>query len=88
MKGAIKFSGASSEPFNIKSGIKQGCVLVPTLFGIFFSLLLNFKESEEDVHLHTRSDGKLFNLSCLKAKTKVRTVLIREMLCADDATLT
>lgn len=44
MKGTINFSGASSEPFNIKSGIKQGCVLVPTLFGIFFSLLLNFKE--------------------------------------------
>lgn len=66
------------------------CVLVPTLFGIFFSLLLNFafKDSEESVHLHTRSDGKLFNLSRLKAKKKVCTVHIREMLFADDTALT
>ena len=25
----------------IKSGVKQGCVLAPTLFGIFFLLLLS-----------------------------------------------
>ncbi|KAI8513321.1 hypothetical protein Bbelb_099600 [Branchiostoma belcheri] len=40
------------------------------------------------VHLHTRSDGKLFNLARLRAKTKVRTVLIRDLLFADDAALT
>ena len=42
----------------------------------------------EGIHLHTRSDGKLFNLAQLRAKTKVRTVLIRELLFADDAALT
>lgn len=90
MKGIVCYNGEFSEPFMIRSGVKQGCVLVPTLFGIFFSLLLSFafRHSEEGVHLHTRSDGKLFNLSRLKAKTKVRTVLIREMLFADDAALT
>ena len=38
-----------------------------TLFGIFFSLLLSyaFSKSEDGVFLHMRSDGKLFNLSCL-----------------------
>ena len=74
----------------IKSGVKQACVLAPTLFSIFFSLLLRFafSHSEDGVHLHTRSDGKLFNLSHLKAKTKLRTVLIREMLFADYAALT
>ena len=76
--------------FKILSGVKQGCVLAPTLFGIFFSMLLNFAfhHSDEGVHLHTRSEGKLFNLTRLKAKTKVRTVLIKEMLFADDAALT
>ena len=34
-----------------------------------------------------RSDGKLFSLSRLRAKTKVREVLIRDMLFADDAAL-
>ena len=37
-----------------------------------------FKENEDGVYLHTRSDGKL------RAKTKVRHVTIREVLFADD----
>ena len=55
-----------------------------------FSLLLThaFSSSEEGVYLHTRSDGGLFNLSRLRAKTKVQRVLIRDMLFADDAALT
>ena len=40
MKATIEYEGSMSEPFDIKSGLKQGCVLAPTLFGIFFSLLL------------------------------------------------
>ena len=64
-------------------------MLAPTLFGIFFSLLLTyaFRSSDDGIYLHTRSDGKLLNLARLRAKTKVRTVLIREMLFADDAAL-
>ena len=90
MKGIVSYDGETSEPFVIKSGVKQGCVLAPTLFGIFFSLHLRFafSHSEDGVHLHTRSEGKLFNLSRLKAKAKIRTVLIRKMLFADDAALT
>ena len=89
MKGSVLFGGSSSAVFPIKSGVKQGCVLAPTLFGIFFSLLLShaFSESEDGVFLRTRSDSKLFNLSRLRAKTKVRQLLLREMLFADDAAL-
>ena len=76
-------------PSMFLSGVKQGCVLAPTLFSIFFSMLLYFafRHSNEGVHLHNRSEGKLFNLARLKAKTKVRIVLIKEMLFADDAAL-
>ena len=90
MKGTVQYDGSSSDPFPIKSGVKQGCVLAPTLFGILFSLLLRyaFSESEEGIYLHTRSDGSLFNLARLRAKTKVRKVLVREMLFADDAAIT
>ena len=38
--GTVQFNGSSSEPFEIRSCVKQGCVLAPTLFGIFFGLLL------------------------------------------------
>ena len=72
MKGSVLFDGSSSAVFPIKSGVKQGCVLASTLFGIFFSLLLShaFSESEDGVFRHTRSDGSLFNLSRLRAKTR------------------
>ncbi|KAJ8369124.1 hypothetical protein SKAU_G00091520 [Synaphobranchus kaupii] len=86
MKGTVQYDGSSSEPFDIRSGVKQGCVLAPTLFGIFFALVLKhaFSTATEGIHLHTRSDGRLFNLARLRAKTKVRKALIRDMLFADD----
>ena len=89
MKGTVMHDGSCSDPFLIKGGVKQGCVLAPTLFGIFFSLLLShaFKSSSDGVYLHTRSDGKLFSIARLRAKTKVTEILIREMLYADDAAL-
>ena len=89
MRGTVQYDGSSSDSSPINSGVKQGCVLAPTLFGIFFSLLLKhaFDSSDDGVHIHTRSDGKLFDLSRLRAKTKVRRVLIREMLFADVAAL-
>ena len=39
-KGTVQVNGSSSEPFKFRSGVKQGCVLAPTLFGILFGLLL------------------------------------------------
>lgn len=90
MKATIQYEDSISEPFVIKSGVKQGCILVPTLFAIYFSILLKhaFGTATEGVYLHNRSDGQLFNLARLKAKTKVRKVIIRELLFADDADIT
>ncbi|XP_038062349.1 uncharacterized protein LOC119732818 [Patiria miniata] len=89
MQGSVCCDGETSEAFPIRSGVKQGCVLAPTLFGIFFSLLLSFAfgSSPEGVYLPSRADGKLFNLARLRSKTKVTSVLLREMLFADDASL-
>ena len=38
----------------------------------------------DGIYLHTRHDGKLFDLKRLWAKPKVACILIREMLYADD----
>ena len=78
-----------SEAFNIRSGVKQGCVLAPTLFGIFFSVLLKhaFRTTNVGILLRSRTDGKLFNLARLRSKTKVSQVLLRGFLFADDAAL-
>ena len=82
MHSTVNYNGSTSEAFKVSSGVKQGCVLAPTLFCIFFSMLLQyaFMNCREGVFLHTRSDGKLFNIARLRAKTKVTKVLIREML--------
>ena len=40
MMSTVQFDGDMSAEFGVKSGIKQGCILTPTLFDIFFTLLL------------------------------------------------
>ena len=58
-----------------------------TLFVIFFGVLLKhaFDTTTEGIYLRTRSDDRLFNLARLRANTKVRKVLIRDMMFADEA---
>ena len=65
MHGTVRFDGNMSEAFNIRSGVKQGCVLAPTLFGIFFSVLLKhaFRTTNAGIFLRSRTDGKLFNIA-------------------------
>ncbi|XP_072021502.1 uncharacterized protein [Amphiura filiformis] len=41
MHGTIQYDGSSSAAFKIRSGVKHGCVLAPTLFSIFFSLCVS-----------------------------------------------
>ena len=72
MHSIVCFNGATSEAFPVSSGVKQGCVLAPTLFGIFFSMLLQyaFKDCSEGVYIHTRADGKLFNIAASMPRPK------------------
>ena len=90
MEGTVVYDGSISEPFPFCSGVRQGCVLPPTLFRIFFSLFLSyaFDSSSDGIYLHTRSDVNLFNLARPRSKTKGTEVYVREMLFADDAALT
>lgn len=62
----------------------------PTLFGIHFSLPLKhaFGNSTDEAYMHTRSDGRFFNITKLRAKTKVHKIIIRNMLFADDTAVT
>ena len=67
MNGIVVLDGSTSDAFDIRSGVKQGCVLAPIMFGIFFAVLLKhaFGSATEGIYLHTRSDGRLFDLSRL-----------------------
>ncbi|KAL8621446.1 hypothetical protein ACOMHN_048245 [Nucella lapillus] len=87
MKGTVVFDGSTSAAFNIQSGRKQGCVLAPTLFGIFFAVMLKHAcgPTAEGIYLRTRLDRKLFNLSRIRDKTKVQLRCLCDFLFADDA---
>ena len=88
-EGRVAVAGRESEKFNITHGTKQGCVLAPTLFSLFLTVVLlkMSMEIENGVHITTRSYGKLFNLARLRAKTKTRKELVTELLFADDTAL-
>ena len=46
-KGTVQFNVSPSEPLEIRIGVKQGCVLAATLFGIFFGMLLNMPSTQQ-----------------------------------------
>ncbi len=73
LSGIVQYDGSSSDPFPIKSDVKQKCILAPTLFCVFFSLFLcyAFRESDGGIFLHIKSDGNLFNLAHLRDTTKI-----------------
>ena len=89
MMAKVKEAGETSDSFPVSNGVKQGCVLAPTLFSIFLSAMLEdaFGELEEGVYIQSRHDANLFNASHFKAKTKTAQILIRELLFADDSAL-
>ena len=78
-----------SNPFPVTNGVKQGCVLAPTLLSMMFSAMLHdaLRDGGEGIDIRYRTDGKLFNHRRLQAKTKIKTETIRDLLFADDCAL-
>jgi hypothetical protein len=48
MKAAVLSDGDFSDPFDVCNGTKQGCVMPPVLFALFFSVRLPHAFSECD----------------------------------------
>ena len=88
-QGQVKHNGSLSGSFPISNGVKQGCILAPTLSSIFFNIML--REAKEDlpdgIYIRFRTDGSLFNFRRLLARMKTIEELITELLFADDCAL-
>ena len=48
MQACVQIDGEFSEPFDVTGGVKQGCVMAPTLFSMMFSVMLTdaFQDSD------------------------------------------
>ena len=70
MKASLIYEGMESSQFDVKNGVKQGCVLAPVLFNIYFSYLIKyaFDNNQRGVYLHSRLDGSLFNVTRFQTK--------------------
>ena len=90
-RGQVRLNGDLSEPFPMSNGLKQGCVLAPTLFSIFFTMMLKQAtanlDDDEGEYVRYRLDGSLFNLRRLQTHIKTQERLIQNLLFADDAAL-
>ena len=89
MNACIQFDGNTSESFKVRNGFKQGCVLAPTFFAIYFAALLQhaFDGNKDGIYLRTRFDGLLLNLKRLQSKRLTTEMFVRELLFADDAAI-
>ena len=86
MQACVQNDGEYSEPFPVTNGVKQGCVMAPTLISMMFSAMLTdaFQDVDAGFPIRYRFDGKLLNLRRLQAKSKVQTDVVDKLLYADD----
>ena len=89
MRATILDNGDTSDSFPVTNGVKQGCVLAPTLFSMVFTAMLHdaSQDNDDGIQLKYRTDGGVFNLRRLKAKTKVNVATLRKLLFAEDCAL-
>ena len=65
MKAQVSVGGEPSNAFAVNHGVKQGCILAPTLFFLNLTAVLDTmnKGLKKGVFFRIRTDGKLFNLA-------------------------
>ena len=69
--------------------VRQGCIAGPILLNLFYTAMLSeaTRDLQCGVFTRFRTTRKLFNLSRLRASTKVFEQILHELLYADDCAL-
>nr|VZI28115.1 unnamed protein product [Spirometra erinaceieuropaei] len=80
---------AVSEAFAVTNGVKQGCVLAPTLFSLMFSAMLMdaYRDERPGIRIAYRTDGHLLNQRRMHFQSRVSPTTVHELLFADDCAL-
>ncbi|BHF63483.1 hypothetical protein SprV_0200647500 [Sparganum proliferum] len=89
MMARVTDNGAVSEAFAVTNGVKQGCVLAPTLFSHMFSAMLMdaYRDERPGIRIAYRTDGQLLNQRRMHFQSRVSTTTVHELLFADDCAL-
>nr|VZI50902.1 unnamed protein product [Spirometra erinaceieuropaei] len=75
--------------FEVTNGVKQGCVLAPTLFSLMFSAMLMdiCRDERPGIHIAYRTDGQLLSRRRLHIYSRISTTAVHELLFAIDCAL-
>nr|VZI53039.1 unnamed protein product [Spirometra erinaceieuropaei] len=89
MMARVTDNGAVSEAFAVTNGVKQGCVLAPTLFSLMFSAMLMdaYRDERPGIRIAYRTDGHLLHQRRMHFKSRVSTATVHELLFGDDCAL-
>nr|VZI48979.1 unnamed protein product [Spirometra erinaceieuropaei] len=81
-------NGAISKAFTVTNGVKQGCVLFPTLFSFTFSAIMMGTHRKEwpEIRIAYRTDGHL-NCRRMQAHAQLSTATVHDVHFADDYAL-
>ena len=56
----VSAGGKLSDPFNVTNGVKQGCILAPLLFVLFYAAMLNEAMSKTVAIIYTQKSNSYF----------------------------
>nr|VZI10277.1 unnamed protein product [Spirometra erinaceieuropaei] len=89
MMARVTDNGAVSEAFAVTNGVKQGCVLAPTLFSLMFSAMLMdaYRDEHPGIRIAYRTDGHLLNQRRMHFQSRISTTTVHELLFADGCAL-
>lgn len=80
MQCCVTVDGEQSDFFPVTCGVKQGCVLAPTLFALYFAVVVRKVLQTTILKVSVR----FFNLARFKARSKVSYTVVTKIMYAVD----
>ncbi|VDL93543.1 unnamed protein product [Schistocephalus solidus] len=89
MMACVTANGRVAEALAVTNGVKQDCVLAPTLFILMFSVLLmdTYHDQHPGIHVPYRIVGHLIDRRRMQIPSLVSTTTVHNLLLADYSTL-
>ncbi|BHF58792.1 hypothetical protein SprV_0100174700 [Sparganum proliferum] len=89
MMARVTDNGAVLETLVVANGVKQGCILAPTIFSLMFSATLmdTYRDNRPGIRIASRTDGLLSNHRMTHFQSRVCTTTVQKLLFDDECAL-